>query len=510
MAARHLVAHGDFALLGNIDSDHHIHTGGQLVAVLAGKDLHVHDDAALAVGYLQRSVAHLAGLLTKDGPQQPLLGGEIGLALGRDLAHEDVAGAHLGAHADHAALIQILERVVAHVGDIPGDLLGAELGVPGLGFVFLNVDGGEHVVLHHTLVEQDGVLVVVALPGHEAHEDVLAQGDLSLLGGGAVSNDGALFHPLARRNDGPLVDAGAVVGAQELGQFIIGHRSAVIADGHVVGGHPGNLAGTLGQNGHLGVDAVFVLLAGGHNGGLGGEQRHGLPLHVGAHEGAVGVVVFQEGDHGGGDGDHHFWGYVDIVHLLPVHLDDLVAVAAGNTRVGEAAVFIGRLGSLADDVFVLDVRGHILDLAGQFAGLFIHFPVGRLDKAVLVDAGIGSQVGNQADVGTFRGLNGAHAAIMAVVNVADVEGGAVTGETAGAQGGHAALMRQLGQGVGLVHELGQRRGAEELLDGGRNGPDIDEGLGGNDIQVLNGHTLTDDALHTGKADAELVLEKLAH
>jgi hypothetical protein len=46
------------------------------------------------------------------------------------------------------------------------------------------------------------------------------------------------------------------------------------------------------------------------------------------------------------------WGYVDIVHLLPVHLDNLVAVTAGNTGVGQAAVFVGRLGGLRDNVFI--------------------------------------------------------------------------------------------------------------------------------------------------------------
>ncbi len=34
--------------------------------------------------------------------------------------------------------------------------------------------------------------------------------------------------------------------------------------------------------------------------------------------------------------------------------------------------------------------------------------------------------------------------------------------------------------------------------------------GGDDVEVLEGHALADDALHAGKADAELVLQKLAH
>ena len=332
--------HGDLTLLGDIHADHLVDAGGQLVAALAGEHLHVHDDAALAVGHLQGGVADLAGLLAEDGPEQTLLGGQVGLALGGDLAHQNVAGADLGAHADDAALVQVLQGVLAHVGDVPGDLLGAQLGVPALGLVLLNMNRGKDVVLHHALVEQDGVLVVVAFPGHEAHEDVLAQGDLAVGGGGAVGDDLPLLHPLARVDDRALVDAGGVVGAHELGQLVVHHPAAVIADGDVLGGDLQDLAVLLGQNGHAGVDAVLVLLAGGHDGGLGTQQRHGLTLHVGAHQSTVGVVVLQEGDLGGSDGEHHLGRDVDIVHLVPVHLDDLVAVAAGDTVVEQALVLV--------------------------------------------------------------------------------------------------------------------------------------------------------------------------
>ena len=35
-------------------------------------------------------------------------------------------------------------------------------------------------------------------------------------------------------------------------------------------------------------------------------------------------------------------------------------------------------------------------------------------------------------------------------------------------------------------------------------------LGRDDIQILDGHALADDALHAAEADAELVLQQLAH
>ena len=49
----------------------------------------------------------VAGLLAEDGVQQLLLGRELGLALGRDLADQDVARLDRGADADDAALVEV-------------------------------------------------------------------------------------------------------------------------------------------------------------------------------------------------------------------------------------------------------------------------------------------------------------------------------------------------------------------------------------------------------------------
>ena len=175
VAPGQLVADRDLALLGDVDPHELVHARGQLVAVLAGEHLDVDDLARLAVGHLERGVAHLAGLLAEDGPQQALLRGQLGLALGRDLAHQHVAGVDLGADADDAPLVEVLEDVLGQVGDVAGDLLRAELGVAGVDLVLVDVDRGEHVVAHEALGQDDGVLEVVALPRHERREQVLAR-----------------------------------------------------------------------------------------------------------------------------------------------------------------------------------------------------------------------------------------------------------------------------------------------------------------------------------------------
>ncbi len=140
VAAGHLVADGDLALLGDADPDQLVDARQELVAVLAAEDADVDDLAALAVGQAQAGVLHLARLLAEDRAQQPLLGGQLGLALGRDLADQDVARPDLGADVDDAVLVEVLERLFADVRDVAGDLFGAELGVAGLELVLLDVD----------------------------------------------------------------------------------------------------------------------------------------------------------------------------------------------------------------------------------------------------------------------------------------------------------------------------------------------------------------------------------
>ena len=66
--------------------------GGESSSLLAAELADLDDLAALAVRHAERGVLHLAGLLTEDRAKQALLGRQLGLALRRDLADEDVAG----------------------------------------------------------------------------------------------------------------------------------------------------------------------------------------------------------------------------------------------------------------------------------------------------------------------------------------------------------------------------------------------------------------------------------
>ena len=91
--------------------------------------------------------------------------------------------------------------------------------------------GGIDVFLDQLFAYQYGVLVVIALPGHKAYEDIASQRYLSLIGGGAVRYHLPGYYPFALYHYGTLVDAGALVGAFKL-DYVVGSVVAVIAGYH--------------------------------------------------------------------------------------------------------------------------------------------------------------------------------------------------------------------------------------------------------------------------------------
>ena len=304
VAAGEFVAVADLAFLGDVDPHQLVDPGRKLVVVAGVEDPHPDDGAGLAVRHLEGGVADLAGLLPEDRAKQALLGGQLGLALRGDLADEDVAGRDLGSDADDAALVEVGQHLVGYVGDVAGDLLGAQLRVASVDLVLLDVDRGQDVVLHETLRQNDGVLVVEALPRHERHEEVLAERQLTLVGAGAVGQRGADLDAVPGRDQRALVDAGTRVGAHELLEPVRGVGGVVVGDLDDVGRDRGDHTGLL-REGHVtDIHGGAVLHAGADERGLVADQRNRLALHVRSHQRPGCVVVLEERDQRGGHRDH--------------------------------------------------------------------------------------------------------------------------------------------------------------------------------------------------------------
>src|SRR5437899_5064670 len=513
VAAGHLVADADLALLSDRDADHLVHARQELVVVLAAEDRHVDDLPVLARREPERGVLHLAGLLAEDRAEQALLGRELRLALGRDLAHEDVLRPDLGPDVHDPVLVEVGERLLAHVRDVAGDLLGPELGIAGLALVLLDVDGGELVVLDDAIAQDDGVLVVAALPGHERDEDVLAERELALVGRVAVGEDLVRHDAVADAHDRALVEAGALVRADELLGPVAERVAGVLLDPDLGRGDTAHHAAGAGEDDLARVPRGAVLDPGADDRRLGAYDGHGLALHVGAHEGAVRVIVLEERDERRRHRDGLLGRHVHEVRRGRRGLVVLVAAVDLHALVDEAAVGVEPRVRLHHGRQLLLVGREVHDLVGHVGAALVVAPdpaVRRLDEPVRIHAAIGRERPDEADVRTFRRLDRADAAVVAEVHVPDVEPGALAREAAGTEGAEAALVGELVERVGLLHELAQLAPAEELLDRRDDGPDVDELLRRRLLGLDDGHALAHHPLHAEQADAELALDELPH
>jgi len=76
--------------------------------------------------------------------------------------------------------------------------------------------------------------------------------------------------------------------------------------GNFMGGNPHHGSAPVRFNQHAGIVGAFFFHSRANPRRFGKYQRHRLPLHVGTHEGAVGVIVFQEGNKGSGNRNNLF------------------------------------------------------------------------------------------------------------------------------------------------------------------------------------------------------------
>ena len=180
---RHLVPFGYLARLRYPQPHHLLDAGRKIRLVRAVQHPDADNLAALAVRHAQRSVFHIARLFPEYRAQQLLFGTELGFALGRYLAHQNIARLNLRPNADDAVFIQIAQALFPHIRDVPRYVFRPKLGVARLYFVLLYVNRSELIVLHQAAAEDDGILEVIPPPAHKRDQHILPQRKLALPGG---------------------------------------------------------------------------------------------------------------------------------------------------------------------------------------------------------------------------------------------------------------------------------------------------------------------------------------
>ncbi len=125
------------------------------------------------------------------------------------------------------------------------------------------------------------------------------------------------------------------------GQVILVHAAGMLDDNLGSVGKD-DLAGVLGQGDLARVQGGATLHAGTDIGSGGVNQRHGLTLHVGAHERTLGVVVLEERNQRGCDGEHLTRRDVHVVDVLDRHVGGSAEGAVEVAGTGDHGMPDGR------------------------------------------------------------------------------------------------------------------------------------------------------------------------
>ena len=83
------------------------------------------------------------------------------------------------------------------------------------------MDRCQDVLTNDTLVEHDGILIVITLPRHIGYQQVAAQCELTILCGITLGQDISLLHTLTFLTDRTKVDSHVLVGTTELRDTIL-------------------------------------------------------------------------------------------------------------------------------------------------------------------------------------------------------------------------------------------------------------------------------------------------
>ncbi len=142
------------------------HTG-IFIEPLAGKHAHPNHSAFDAGGNREGSVAHIPRLFSEDRLQKLFLRAQLGFPFRGDLPNQIIAGLYLGADADNPALIQVFQRFFPHIRDVARHFFLPLFRVARLYLEFFNMDGGESILFDQPLADNNGILKIIAAPGHE-------------------------------------------------------------------------------------------------------------------------------------------------------------------------------------------------------------------------------------------------------------------------------------------------------------------------------------------------------
>src|SRR6185369_11929020 len=184
----------------------------------------------------------------------------------------------------------------------------------------------------------------------------------------------AFGNTVAHFDDRTLVDVGVLVGTGVLDQVVDVHTDfaslcffIVHADHDAARVDVVHHAATQGLHGGAGVDCHGTFDTGTDQRLFRTQARHGLTLHVGAHQCTVRVIVLQEWNQRCCNGHDLAWSNVHVLHALWGHQDGFAGFTRRHQFVDQLACIVHFGVCLGDDVAAFFDRGQVIDLVGDLA-----------------------------------------------------------------------------------------------------------------------------------------------
>jgi hypothetical protein len=197
---------------------------------------------------------------------------------------------------------------------------------------------------------------------------------------------------------------------------------------------------------------------------------------------------------------------IKIAHLVSRHSSRSTLSTNLDHFWHKLVIFDGSSGvSNVEVLFLKSVE--VINFASNLA--ILNDSIRSLNHAEVVDSSIGSETEDETDVWTFWSLNGTKTTVVRRVDVTHLIAGASTVKTTGTKGGNSSQVLEFLKSIGLLHELGELVGGEELLDTSLKGFRRDELDWQSDICVDGRHPVLDVSLNLGHTDTNLLLEEFS-
>src|SRR6266700_461866 len=277
--------------------------------------------------HTQRRILHLTRLLTKDRTQQLLLSRQLRLTLRRNLAHQNILSPHLRTNINDPPLIQIAQTLLTHIGNIPRNLLRAQLRIASLNLILLNMDRRKVILLHNTLTDQNSILIVATFPAHKGHQNVLPQSQLPILRRRTIRNHLTRIHIIALAHNRSLIDTRPRIRAHKLPQAIALHLTILIHNLNFPRRRRHHLTIHLTHHHLTRIDGHLTLNTRPTHRRPWTQQRHRLTLHICTHQRTVHIIVLQERNKSRSHAHRLARRNIHIVHTIRALLGKLTLIA---------------------------------------------------------------------------------------------------------------------------------------------------------------------------------------